>query len=422
MNIILMAIPLFLLLIVIELIVDYYRGTHYYRFNDFISSINIGIFSRITGILKSATAFSVYYLLYQHYALFKLDPSISVWIFAFVGYDVAYYWSHRLNHRISVMWGSHVVHHSGEEYNLTTALRQSGSISLFGWAVYLPLALVGVSPEMALACGSLNLIYQFWVHTRHINKMPNWFETIFVTPSHHRVHHALNRDYIDKNYAGVFILWDKIFNSFQAEKADVDIVYGVSHQLKSWDPVWANLQVYCNLWLDAFHTKHWRDKFLVWFKPPGWRPADVTQSHPRKWVTTKTVKKYDVEITGKVKLYLLTQFIILLVLTVLFLIASPTLSVTTNVMLCLVATINLWGLSTIQERKKWAKLVECFRLFVTSSAIVFMVDNGDKTIAIVILSMFVVISLLTYYFSTQSKGNDNKKRYKPMSSLGDEKI
>lgn len=399
MNIIIMAIPLFLLLIVIELVVDHYRGTKYYRFNDFISSLNIGIFSRITGILKSATAFSVYYLLYQHYALFNLEPSIALWIFVFVGYDLAYYWSHRFNHRISVMWGSHVVHHSGEEYNLTTALRQSGSISLFGWAAYLPLALLGVSPEMVLACGSLNLIYQFWVHTRHIDKMPSWFETIFVTPSHHRVHHALNRDYIDKNYAGVFIVWDKIFNSFQEEKPEIDIVYGVSHQLKSWNPVWANFQVYRDLLVDSFHTKNWSDKFLVWFKPPGWRPNDVNMSYPRKWVTTKTLKKYDVEVSPKTKLYLLAQFIIFLGLVVIFLVASPSFSVPTNVTLCLVATINLWGFSTIQERKIWATLVEYLRLFVTSTAIVFMVESSDKTNVIVLLSIFVIVSLLTYYFS-----------------------
>jgi sterol desaturase/sphingolipid hydroxylase (fatty acid hydroxylase superfamily) len=402
MNIILMAIPLFLLLIIIELIVDFYRGTQYYRFNDFISSINIGIFSRVTGILKSATAFSVYYVFYQHYAFFKFEPSVQLWIFAFVGYDLAYYWSHRLNHRIAVMWGSHVVHHSSEEYNLSTALRQSGSFSLFGWAVYLPLALVGVSPEMLLVCGSLNLIYQFWVHTRHINKMPKWFETIFVTPSHHRVHHALNRDYIDKNFSGVFIIWDKIFHSFQAEKPTVDIVYGVSHQLKSFNPIWANLQVYYHLCLDAVHTKAWRDKLRLWFKPPGWRPDDVIQSHPRNWVTTKTIQKYNVAISFKIKIYLLIHFIILLGLTVLFLIASPTLSLTTNVMLCIVAIINLWGMSAIQENKAWAIWAESFRLFVTSVAVVIMLANGDTTNTIVMLLIFGIISLLIFYFSTVS--------------------
>ena len=167
--------------------------------------------------------------------------------------------------------------------------------------MFIPLAFIGVPPLVALACGSLNLVYQFWVHTRHINKMPAWYEAIFVTPSHHRVHHALNREYIDKNYAGVFILWDKLFGSFQPELEKVDIVYGVSHQLKSWNPIWANLKVYWHLSVDAFRTKHWQDKLKVFFKPPGWRPEDVAKEYPMSWVTTKTMVKYDVTLSVQSK-------------------------------------------------------------------------------------------------------------------------
>ncbi|QOL24514.1 sterol desaturase family protein [Thalassotalea sp. LPB0316] len=367
MAIIIAAIPFFLLLIAIELWFDHKRKTHYYRFNDAINSLSIGILSRFTGVLKSLIPLSIYWLIYQKYALFDLPKdSIWVWIFAFVVYDLAYYWAHRLNHRIHVMWGSHVVHHSSEEYNLTTALRQTSSPSLLAWLVYLPIALIGVDPVVFIACASLNLVYQFWVHTRHVDKMPAWFEAIMVTPSHHRVHHALNRDYIDKNYAGVFIIWDKLFNSFQAEKDEVDIVYGVSHQLKSWNPFWANLQVYWNLIKDAYYARSWKDKFKVFFMPPGWRPEDVNADHPRKYATTKTLIKYEVSLPTVMKVYILCQFVLILALTITFLLTMTRLSVFELAIVGAFASINLVLFSGLQELKSWILWVEPVRLMFLS--------------------------------------------------------
>ncbi|WP_286265806.1 sterol desaturase family protein [Thalassotalea atypica] len=410
MSLILFAIPLFLLLIIIELIVDKMRGTQFYQFNDAINSLSIGIFSRITGILKAAIPISFYFYLYENFAIWSLsEQSLLVWFFAFVAYDLAYYWSHRLNHRIGVMWGSHVVHHSSEEYNLTTALRQTSTPSLLGWTLYLPLALIGVSPTVAIACGSLNLIYQFWVHTRHINKMPSWYEAIFVTPSHHRVHHALNRDYIDKNYAGVFILWDKLFNSFQAEKDNVSIVYGVSHQLKSWNPIWANLQVYSCLLSDALNTRSWRDKIVLWFKPPGWRPDDVTASHPRGWVTTKTMNKYDVALSPYLKRYLLAQFIIVIGLVLAFFISAHSLSLPMNATLCLLATLNLVVISGVQEQKGWALWFEPIRILSTSLAVYLALDALEVENGIWLTSVACLILLATFYYvNVATWSNSNK--------------
>ena len=398
MNLIVAAIPLFLILIIIELTVDRLRNTRYYRFNDAINSLNIGIFSRVTGILKAAIPISIYFILYDNYALFTLDESsVLVWVFAFVAYDLAYYWSHRLNHRIGVMWGSHVVHHSSEEYNLTTALRQTSTPSLLGWTMFLPLSILGVPPEVAIACGALNLIYQFWVHTRHINKMPKWFEAVMVTPSHHRVHHALNRQYIDKNYAGVFIFWDKIFDSFQQELDDVEIVYGVSHQLKSWNPLWANVQVYYHLLLDFLGTKSWRDKCKVWFKPPGWRPEDVNKSHPRPYVTTKTMKKYDVTLSSSIKGYLLAQYLIFLVLTAIFLTLVPTLSYTMILPVCFLATMTLVVISGIQEQKTWSLWLEPIRIVSSCALFYWFMIEYQTTGYVWLLSMVCLISLMLFY-------------------------
>ncbi|WP_448550244.1 sterol desaturase family protein [Thalassotalea fusca] len=396
MNFILAAIPLFLLLIIIELAVDRYRGTGYYRFNDAINSLNLGIFSRVTGILKAAIPFSVYYLLYENYALFTFNQdNIWFWLTAFVLYDLAYYWIHRLNHRVSVMWGSHVVHHSSEEYNLTTALRQTSTPSLLGWVIVLPLAYVGISPVLLLACASLNLIYQFWVHTRHVDKMPTWFEAIFVTPSHHRVHHALNRDYIDKNFGGVLILWDKLFNSFQAEKSEINTVYGVSQQLKSWNPLWANFQVYLLLWQDAWRTRNWRDKIKVWFMPPGWRPDDVKQDYPRKYVTTKTMHKlkYDVDISHARKQYLACQYLVFLLGIVGLLLGAGQNSLLTNLTLCVAATINLVIIGWIQAGRPYALFAECIRLFLSSAAVVWQLPEAYRHMAMISALVYIVVSI-----------------------------
>lgn len=404
MNLIVAAIPLFMLLILIELAIDKLRDTKYYRFNDAINSLNIGIFSRITGIAKAAVPISIYFLLYEQYALFAMDDSsVLVWVFAFVAYDLAYYWSHRLNHRIGVMWGSHVVHHSSEEYNLTTALRQTSTPSLLGWTMFLPLSVIGVPPQVAIACGALNLIYQFWVHTRHINKMPRWFEAIMVTPSHHRVHHALNRQYIDKNYAGVFILWDKIFGSFQEELDDVDIVYGVSHQLKSWNPIWANLQVYYHLFLDALAAKSWQDKVKVWFQPPGWRPEDVNKSQPRAYVTTKTMKKYDVTLSTPVKGYLLIQYVIFLVLTAIFLTLVPTLEYSMIIPVCMMATLTLVVISGIQEQKTWALWFEPIRIISSCILFYWFMVEYQMTGYFWLLSMVCLLSLVLFYIANVSQ-------------------
>ena len=396
MNFIVAAIPFFLLLIAIELVVDKIKGTGYYRFSDTIASLNLGIFSRIIGILLAVIPLSAYVLVYQHYALWQLDEnSILVCLFAFVVYDLGYYWVHRLGHQINVMWGSHVVHHSGEEYNLTTALRQTSTPAAFGWLIYLPLAVIGISPLLLIACGSLNLIYQFWVHTRLINKLPAWYEAIFVTPSHHRVHHALNRDYIDKNFAGVFILWDKLFGSFQPEKPEINIVYGISTQLKSWNPIWANFQVYWQLLLDAWHTQNWLDKVKVFLMPPGWRPTDVKQLHPRQYATTKTLIKYDVPLTTRTKAYLLVHFVLFIAMVFAFILQTGNYPLTLNVSICTLAIFNLSVISAMQERKDWVKWSEPVRLMVTSYAVWALLPE-PSILSIIIIGLILTFSLLVF--------------------------
>lgn len=371
MEIILAAVPFFFLLIAIELVADKVRGTGYYRFNDAINSLNLGVMSRLTEILKVLVPFTVYFWVYEQASLWQLAQNgIWVWVFAFVIYDLGYYWVHRLSHEMAIMWGSHVVHHSSEEYNLTTALRQTGTPAVFAWLIYLPLAVLGIPPEMMLAVAALNLIYQFWVHTRHIDKLPSWYEAVMVTPSHHRVHHALNKEYIDKNYGGVFILWDKWFGSFAAEQKDIKIVYGVSDQLNSWDPIWANVKVYKNLLIDAWHTRTLKDKFKTFFMPPGWRAEDVVQTLPRNYATSDGLQKFDVRLSGKMKVYVLIQFALMVALVFALLLKVPTLSLELAVGLGLFAIFHSWGISALQENKPWIKWLEPLRLLSIAGVLV----------------------------------------------------
>jgi alkylglycerol monooxygenase len=305
-NIIIYAVPFFFLLIFIELFLERSKGTNYYRVNDSINSLTAGVLSRMIGIVKQLFPLTIYVVAYEQLALFQIVPSWWMWLVAFVFYDFCYYWNHRFGHEMNILWAAHVVHHSSEEYNLTTALRQSSS-SFFSWIFYLPMAILSFDPIVLITVGSLNLIYQFWVHTQHIPKL-GWYEWVFVTPSNHRVHHAQNQIYIDRNYGGVFIIWDRIFSSYQEELDSEKPTYGIRKALKSWDPLWANVHVYSQLFKDCWHAKRWQDKLLIWFKRTGWRPTDVEKNYPLGRVDLTKFKKFDIPLSLTNKWYSLLQY------------------------------------------------------------------------------------------------------------------
>jgi sterol desaturase/sphingolipid hydroxylase (fatty acid hydroxylase superfamily) len=309
-NIILFSIPFFFLLIILELMLEKIRGTDYYRMNDSINSLTAGVLSSMTGIIKKLFPLTMYVLVYEQLALFQLEQIWWVWVIAFVLYDFCYYWNHRLGHEMNILWAAHVVHHSSEEYNLTTALRQSGS-NFFIWIFYLPMAILGFDPLVLITVGSLNLVYQFWIHSRHIPKL-GWYEWVFVTPSNHRVHHAQNQIYIDRNYGGVFIIWDRLFGSFQEELDDDKPIYGIRKAVKSWNPLWANVHVYSQLFKDCLHAERWQDKFLIWFKRTGWRPDDVEQNYPLSKVDLTQFRKFDIPLSLINKCYSLLQYLLVL--------------------------------------------------------------------------------------------------------------
>jgi sterol desaturase/sphingolipid hydroxylase (fatty acid hydroxylase superfamily) len=307
MSILIYAVPLYLILILIELVVDRRRNTGYYRLNDAFGSLSLGILSRSSKLVVFSLGALFIDSLLPELRLWQLsEDSAWVWLFAFVATDLTYYWSHRMAHTLNLFWAGHVIHHSSEEYNLTTALRQ-GSSSILGWIFSIPLLMLGVPAEMFVTCMALNLIYQFWVHTRHIDKLWPWFEWLMVTPSHHRVHHAQNAVYIDKNHGGVFIIWDRLFGTFQAELDDEEIIYGVRRPLQSFNPVWGNLQVWWSLIVDAWRTRSWWDKLRIWWMPTGWRPADVEARYPIVKSDLTAFVKYDPQVDKSIQIYGLVQ-------------------------------------------------------------------------------------------------------------------
>jgi len=254
-----LAVPVFMSLIAIEFVVDCMRGTRYYHLADAINSLSCGVVSTGMRIFFGFIGLFTYNWTLQHAAPAQLSAHHwGTWVFAFVFYDLCYYWQHRLGHTVGLFWASHSVHHQSEEFNLTTALRQPGTGAFTNWIFYIPMALCGIPMGVFLTVGVIQLFYQFWPHTRVIGRMgvlDRWIQT----PSNHRVHHAQNDVYLDRNYVGVFVIWDRLFGTFQEELDEEPCIYGVRGQLKSWNPVWANLHYYWIMLQDSWRARRWRD-------------------------------------------------------------------------------------------------------------------------------------------------------------------
>ena len=303
--IITLAIPVFFLLIIVEYVYGRMIGKNTYRLNDTVTSITIGMISRFPTMLNLGvqSVIFVYISSYLNLELLSVKNPFT-WIIAFLLYDLSYYWMHRMHHEIKILWATHSVHHHGEDYNLATALRQTSTGWLWKWIFYMPMIILGVPVEVFIAVAGVNLVYQFWVHTEHIGHL-GFMEKIFITPMNHRIHHAKNKEYIDANYGGVFIIWDRMFGTYTPQKPELDPVYGTATPLNSWNPVWANFQVFSIMIKDTIKTKSWRDKFRVWFSETYWRPEDcVEEKDPKDFY-----KKFNPKITYDIKIFSFMQML-----------------------------------------------------------------------------------------------------------------
>ena len=311
MNPIVYAIPVFFVLMALEWAVAHARRQRVYRLGDTIASVGLGAVSQVSGLYSKAISFGIYVLVSQHLALFQLPTDAWwVWVTGLILYDFLYYWNHRLGHEVALFWAAHVVHHQSEDFNLGTALRQSSSGFVAGWIFYVPMALLGFPPLVFAAVALIDLLYQYWIHTEQIGRL-GWFDRVFASPSNHRVHHGVNERYLDKNYGGILILWDRMFGTFEDERDDDPVVYGTRKPLQSHDPIWANLEVYAALARDSWRTRKLADKLRVWLKPPGWRPPDLAAQEPAAQFDIKAVRKYDPPLSTAAAIYAGLLFVLL---------------------------------------------------------------------------------------------------------------
>ena len=283
-QVIVLATPVFLGLIAIEFAIGWARGRNTYRWADAMNSIGLGMLSQIVGLFTRLFNLGIYVWVFEHAALQRLPAdSLWVWGLGLLLYDFCYYWLHRAGHRVALLWAAHGVHHQSEDYNLSTALRQTSSNFLFGWLFYLPMAVLGFPPLVFGVVALIDLLYQFWVHTEQVGRL-SWFDRWFCSPSNHRVHHAVNTPYLDKNYGGILIIWDRLFGTFAEEHERC--VYGTVKPLRSWDPLWANWTGYAAIWQGLRQAGNWTERVKLCLAPPGWQaqpgpPLQADLARPR---------------------------------------------------------------------------------------------------------------------------------------------
>lgn len=356
MNVVVMAVPLYVALMLLELAYERYSGRHTYRLADASTSINTAVLRVLLEGPLRLLLIIPYAWLYEHARLLDLDArSPWVWLFGFIAVDFCFYWAHRSLHRYNLLWGAHQPHHSSEDFNLSTALRKGAFQTAFDWPFYLPLALLGIPLPLFLVLLGVQLVYQFWIHSQHIGRL-GWLERVLITPSLHRVHHGQNDCYIDKNHGGVFIIWDQLFGTYAVEREPVR--YGVTTPVRTFDPIRLQFSWWRLLWADAVATRSWWDKLRLWWMPTGWRPADVRE---RPWPKMGEAL-YQASYPASLTLYAFLQFVVINALAICFLASVKRAAVWEPWLLALVILAGCVSLGLLFEGRRTLWRLEVVRL------------------------------------------------------------
>lgn len=357
------AIPIFAILIAIEALFAIKMGIKVNRSADMISSLSSGLTDTIKSGIKFTISIISYSWLVENLSIYELKPIWLAVIIAFITQDFAGYWLHRLNHRVNILWNKHIIHHSSEEFNLSCALRQSISDTLSFAALFMiPAAILGIPTSIFAIVTPIHLFLQFWYHTQIIDKM-GWLESIIVTPSHHRVHHAINKEYLDKNYGQIFIIWDKIFGSFQQELSNVKPVYGILRPAQTWNPIIINYKHIWQLIKDAWYTKNIKDKLIIWFMPTGWRPKDVSIENPLETITNPyRQKKYHVDHKPELIIWSWIQLNITLISMFHLFITKPNLSNKAIYVYAFLLMLHIFSYTATMDQKQYAVITDFVKL------------------------------------------------------------
>ena len=401
------AIPTFMVLIMVEAIAARVKGVKINRSADVISSLSSGMSNTIRDSIKFTFAIITYSWLVERITIFKLEPLWLAVVIAFLVEDFSGYWVHRLNHRVNVLWNRHFIHHSSEDFNLSCALRQSISNTLKFSAIFMvPAALLGVPASIFAILGPLHLYMQLWYHTQMINKL-GFLEYIIVTPSHHRVHHAINSEYIDKNYSQILIIWDKLFGTFQPEMDNVKPVYGTLKQAQTWNPVIINFKHIWQLIKDAWHAERIFDKLRIWFMPTGWRPSDVKEKYPVQLITDpKNRIKYNTENSPMLIAWSGGQLLITIILMFHMFMIIPNFSATMYYLYAVILIINIFSFTSTLDHRNYALVAESLKLILGVSLLHFQNYNwyGLNGFFVYALIFFFIVSFLsTIYFQYETK-------------------
>jgi sterol desaturase/sphingolipid hydroxylase (fatty acid hydroxylase superfamily) len=369
-NLIALAVPVFFVAILIEALVNWRRKLGAYRLHDSLSNLSGGVGSEILGGFTALLGLFIYTYVQEHFAILKISPrSWVAWLVLLFALDFCYYLYHWASHRVNFLWATHAVHHQSEEYNLSVALRQSWLTKLTSWVFYIPLALLGFPLVMYLTVYSINLLYQFWIHTRAIGTL-GFLESFLNTPSHHRVHHGIEPRYIDKNHAGMFIIWDRLFGTFTKEQNEP--VYGTVKPLSTFDPVWANVVELARLWEMSRRTRRFVDKIKVWLMPPEWRPADLGGVVTVPDITRAQQRKYVVRPALAVSVYATVSFALVLLASVYFLWIRAHLPIGLALVYVAEGIFGLYTVAALTEGKAHARPLELVRL-ISVAGLVFLV-------------------------------------------------
>jgi sterol desaturase/sphingolipid hydroxylase (fatty acid hydroxylase superfamily) len=394
-----LAIPAFFFFMIVELILEKVKKKNNYRMSDSLTNISSGIGSQIGNIFIKSILVVAFAYIYEHYALFNIEINWINGILLFLLFDFCFYWAHRLGHEVNFLWAAHIVHHQSEEFNLSVALRQPWLSDILTIFVFIPIPLLGFSPEFLVPVASFDILYQFIIHTKYVGKLHPVIEYIFNTPSHHRIHHAVNKQYIDKNYGGVLIIWDRLFKSFTEEKEEP--LYGITTPFKSRNPLWANLHYWVELFSLSDKSKKFADKILVFFSRPGWQPKELGGYQPPKEINKSNYFKFDVRIEEALKVYVLSHYVILLILTALFLNFYKEFTLYECIFPSVVILFNTIVLGALTENKPWGMLAEYLRLLLTSAAGFYYClayDFGFNYVLIITIALALIVSLIWYRY------------------------
>ncbi|NNE02066.1 MAG: sterol desaturase family protein [Eudoraea sp.] len=408
------AIPFFIILLMLEILYGHFVKNQKHHVMDTVSGISSGL----TNILKDSLGLGVIIISYPYLldmlAITEISASWLVWLIAFFAIDFAGYWNHRLSHAINFFWNQHVIHHSSEEFNLACALRQSISNLLGYFPLFLiPAAILGVPHQVIAILAPIHLFAQFWYHTQHIGKM-GWLEYIIVTPSQHRVHHAINPEYIDKNLGQILCVWDRWFGTFQEELSDVPPQYGVLKPAHTWNPILINFQHIWRLALDAWRTKSIWDKARIWFMPTGWRPADVKERYPYTVIeNVYTFARYKTPASELFKGYVIFQMIFTLGLLLFMFYNYSEIGFQGLLLFGAYVFTGIYGYTTLMDRSSYAFFIELFRSLAGIGLLIYTGDwfglNSFISQGYLILVLYFIITAVGGFYFTYIEKNETRR-------------